>query len=488
MKCDVCGKESESEYNVLYKNNSLKYFICKKCKREKTVLEKYGVDNVFKSNHIKEKIKKTIQKKYGVDNVSQNNTIKEKKINTFKNKYGVSWGLSSDIVKEKSKCTIIEKYGVDNISKLENIKIQKRTTCFINYGVAFISQHNDFKKNINAINLKKLKNKYTNLINIDGDNFIYYCDKCCSNFQINKKAFYTRYKLNVELCTICSPIGSTHISGLEQNLNNFIINNYDSDVISSCRNIIKPYELDIYIPDLKLAFEFNGLFWHNENNIHKNYHLNKTELCEEQGIQLIHIWEDDWLYKQDIVKSMILNKLNKTKNKIFARKCKIKDTIDNELVRKFLNKNHLQGFTGSKIKIGLFYNDELVSLMIFGKRRVENSYELLRFCNKLNTNIIGGASKLFNYFIKKYNPEKITTCADRCNSQGRLYKILGFNFIGKTEPNYYYIIDGIRKHRFNYIKNMLVKQGFDPNKTEHEIMLNRKIYRIYDSGNLKFEI
>ena len=496
MKCDVCGEESESEYNILYKNDSLKYFMCKKCKRKKTILEKYGVDNVFKSNHIKEKSKKTIQKKYGVDNVSQNNTIKEKKINTFKSKYGVSWGLSSDIVKEKSKRTIIEKYGVDNISKLENIKMQKKSTCFVNYGVNFISQHNDFKKNINVGILKKLKNKYTNLINIDGDNFIYYCDKCCSNFQINKKAFYTRYKLNVELCTICSPIGSTHISGLERNLNNFIIGNYDKDVISSCRNIIKPYELDIYIPDLKLAFEFNGLFWHNENNIHKKYHLNKTELCEQQGIQLIHIYEDDWLYKQDIVKSMILNKLNKTENKIFARKNEIKEIFDNNLVKLFLETNHIQGFVGSKIKIGLFYNDELVSLMTYGKRRVamgkkstnENEYELLRFCNKLNTNVVGGASKLFKYFIKFYNPQEITTYADRCNSQGKLYETLGFDFIGKTEPNYYYIISGVRKHRFNYRKNMLVKQGFDPNKTEHEIMLDRKIYRIYDSGNLKFKI
>jgi hypothetical protein len=493
MKCDICGNEYISEFNILYNNNSLNYFICKKCKRKDTVLKKYGVDNVFQSDIIKEKSKKTIQDKYNVDNISQNTDIKEKKINTFLTKYGVNWGLSSDTIKEKSKKTIQDKYNVDNISKLENIKKQKQMTCFNNHGVNFISQHKDFKKNLNNIILKKLQKKY-NLIDIDGDNFIFYCDKCDKNFEINKKAFYTRYSLNINLCTNCYPIGSSHISGLEQKLYEFIKNNYNNEIITSCRNIIKPYELDIYIPELNLAFEFNGLFWHNENNIHKKYHQNKTDMCEEKGIQLIHIYEDDWLYKQNIIKSMILNKLGKTENKVFARKCEIKEITDNKLIKSFLDENHIQGFVGSNVKIGLFYNNDLVSIMTFGNRRITmgkkttnvGEYELLRFCNKINTNVIGGASKIFKYFIMNYKPIEITTYADRSSSQGKLYKTLGFNFINNTEPNYYYIIDGIRKYRFNYRKDKLIKDGFDPNKTEHQIMLERKIYRIYDSGNLKF--
>ena len=200
------------------------------------------------------------------------------------------------------------------------------------------------------------------------------------------------------------------------------------------------------------------------------------------------------MHNQDIVKSMILNKLDKTYNKIYARKCEIKEIKNNKLIKEFLEANHIQGFVGSAIKIGLFYNSELVSLMTFGSRRIvmgkkltnNDEYELLRFCNKLNTNVIGGASKLFKYFINNYKPIEITTYADRSISQGKLYETLGFNFIGKTNPNYYYIIDGIRHHRFNYRKDLLVKQGYNINKTEHEIMIDRKIYRIYDSGNLKF--
>jgi len=116
----------------------------------------------------------------------------------------------------------------------------------------------------------------------------------------------------------------------------------------------------------------------------------------------------------------------------------------------------------------------------------EGEYELLRFCNKLNTNVVGGSSKLFKYFIKNYTFTEITTYADRSHSQGNLYKILGFDFISKTPPNYYYVIDGIRKHRFGFRKDVLVKEGYDKNKTEHEIMIERKINRIYDSGSLKY--
>jgi len=250
-------------------------------------------------------------------------------------------------------------------------------------------------------------------------------------------------------------------------------------------------ELDIYIPDLKLAFEFNGVYWHNEVNKDNNYHLNKTEECEKLGIQLIHIWEDDWLYKQDIVKSLILNKLVKIDNMIYSKDCEIKEIIDNKLLIEFLDTNYIQGYICSKIKIGLFYNNELISLMSFCKSRTiisdENEYDILLHCSKLNTNIIDSELSLFNYFIKIYNPNKINRIVDRSFGHDKVYKDLGFNFINKTEPNYYYVIDGIRQNKFNYTKNKLIKEGYDSNKTEHEIMLDRKIYRIYDSGNLIYK-
>ena len=251
-------------------------------------------------------------------------------------------------------------------------------------------------------------------------------------------------------------------------------------------------ELDIFIPSHNIAIEFDGLYWHSELYKPSNYHLNKTELCEKQGIQLIHIFEDEWLFKKDIVKSRLLNILGLTPNKIYGRKTIIKEVSPKES-KEFLNNNHLQGSTNASIKLGLYYNNELVSVMLFNKPRLGigvtyDGYELSRFCNKLNTSVIGGADKLLKYFIKTYQPKEIISYADRRWSQGNLYEKLGFNFIHNSKPNYFYINQNVREYRFNYRKNILVKQGYDINKTEREIMLDRKIYRIYDCGAKLYKI
>jgi len=293
------------------------------------------------------------------------------------------------------------------------------------------------------------------------------------------------------------PKCNANFSNVEKDFLKFIEKNYFGEVLVNVKNIINPYELDVYLPDLKLAFEFNGLYWHSEKFVHKNYHLDKTLKCElnDKEIHLIHIYEDDWTYKQDIVKSRILNLLGKSK-KIFARKTEIKEVSYKES-REFLEKNHIQGNCISKIRLGLYYENELVSLMTFGKLRKclgqqskEGLYELLRFCNKINTSVVGGANKLFKYFINNYTFSSIISYADRSwtmNNGKTLYDNLGFKLHCITQPNYYYVNKGIRENRFKYRKNVLVEQGFDVNKSEHQIMLERNIYRIYDSGSIKYE-
>jgi hypothetical protein len=264
------------------------------------------------------------------------------------------------------------------------------------------------------------------------------------------------------------------------------------NTIENSRKIISPLELDIFIPSHNIAIEFNGLYWHSELYKPSNYHLNKTELCEKQGIQLIHIFEDEWLFKQDIVKSRLMNILGLTPNKIYGRKTIIKEVSPKES-KEFLNNNHLQGSTNASIKLGLYYNNELVSVMLFNKPRLGigvtyDGYELSRFCNKLNTSVIGGADKLLKYFIKTYQPKQILSYADIRWSQGDLYQKLGFKETHINKPNYWYIINNDRKHRFSFRKHILNKNGFDiKNKTEHEIMLERKIYRIYDCGTITYK-
>jgi len=252
------------------------------------------------------------------------------------------------------------------------------------------------------------------------------------------------------------------------------------------RGLLKNKEIDILIPELKIAIEYNGLYWHSEEYLDLEYHLTKTELCESLGYRLIHIFEDEWLFKQEIVKSRLNNVLGVSK-KIPARKCIIK-YVDNKTKKEFLEKNHIQGSSKSKVDIGLFFGDELVSIMTFGKRPVLNKHEweLIRFCNKLNVSIVGGASKLFKFFIKNHKPNEIVSYADRRWSEGNLYKKLDFSHIHNTKPNYFYVINKKRENRFKYQKHKLVKDGYDENMSEHEIMLSRGIYRVYDSGNMKF--
>lgn len=284
---------------------------------------------------------------------------------------------------------------------------------------------------------------------------------------------------------------TSSISNGEKEINTFLLLN-GIKTITSSMSIIKPNQLDIFIPKHNLAIEYNGLYWHNETRIPNDYHLNKINVCQKQGIRLIHIFEDEWLNKQEIVKSRLLNILGFTQNKIYGRKTEIKD-ISNDDARQFLDNNHLQGFTNSTIRLGLFYNNELVSVMLFNKPRLGigvsyNGYELTRFASRLNTTIIGGADKLLNYFVNNYKPKQIISYADRRWSQGELYKTLGFTETHTNKPNYWYIVGKNRKHRFMFRKERLKKDGFDTiNKTEHQIMLDRKIYRIYDCGTITYK-
>ena len=287
------------------------------------------------------------------------------------------------------------------------------------------------------------------------------------------------------------PKCSHHISSYEIEIKDFIQNNISSEIKTNIRNLISgKKELDIYIPEKNMAIEFNGLIFHSEKcKIDKNYHLNKTRECEKQGIRLIHIFEDEWLYKKDIVKSMLTNILGFTDNKIFARKCMLKNVPPKDAMQ-FLDENHIQGRCKAKYHYGLYYNDELVSLMAFGcvkqqkkySNDYENTYELLRFCNRLNTTIVGGASKLIKHFIKEIKPHEIIAYADKRWSNGNLYEKLGFAYSHDSKPNYFYVFGQRRENRFKYRKSELVKQGFDKNKSEHDIMQERRIYRIYDCG------
>ena len=300
------------------------------------------------------------------------------------------------------------------------------------------------------------------------------------------------YHLNGCGCQKCGMLYSHY----EIELGDFIASIIgEENIIRNDRTVLDGNELDVYIPSKNLAFEFDGLYWHSEiKKPEKRYHLNKTQECEKKGIQLIHVFEDEWVYKNEICKSRIKNLLHASAKNIYARKCAVVE-IDGVKTRKFFTDNHIQGNVHASVVLGLQYDGELVSAMSFGPLRKNmgrnnesGSWEMLRFCNKLNCNVVGGASKLLSHFIKAKQPEKIISYADKRWSVGNLYETLGFNFIHDSEPSYFYVIGNERKNRFGYRKDILIsKYGCQPEDTEHNFCFNQGWYRIYDCGTKLYE-
>jgi hypothetical protein len=269
------------------------------------------------------------------------------------------------------------------------------------------------------------------------------------------------------------------------------------EVIACDKKQLSGIELDLYLPTHNIAIEYNGLYWHSEKQgKHKNYHINKTTKCLEKNIQLIHIFSDEWLSKKDVIKNRLVNLLKQNNEKIYARNCQI-TTITNQEKSDFLNANHLQGNDKSSIYFGLKHNGNIKAIITFGKLRKvlgnktshSDEYELYRYCSN---NVVGGFSKLLKHFIKNYSPNKIITYANRNWSPSDdycFYSKVGFNYIGITKPNYSYTKKyETREHRFNYRKDRLVGRGYDANKTETQIMDELGFDRIWDTGNLKYEL
>ena len=305
--------------------------------------------------------------------------------------------------------------------------------------------------------------------------------------------FTTDYRnliYNESKCVKCVGIVSSQEIEISTYFENLGVN-----VETSNRTILGGKEIDIYFPDFKLGVELDGIIWHSTKyGKDTNYHLSKTLLARENGVELIHIFEDEYNNNKQLVMSFIKNKLGLTDEKIFARKCSVRE-ITNRDSKEFLINNHFKGYVNASVSLGLFHLDELVSVMTFsglrktqGSKSEEGSFELLRLCSKKDTNVIGGASKLLKFFERNYEVKKLITYADLRYSNGDVYGNLGFKKISTSTPNYFYVRHGGKRlNRYKFRKSELIKEGFDPTLSEREIMTNRGYYRIYDCGTLKFE-
>lgn len=476
--CIVCGNET-GFINIskgYHKNCSIRCGnITGTEKTKQNNLKKYGVVSTLQLEEVKQKSFLKKEQLYGDKNY--NNPKKARQTNM--ERYGVENTFDLPGAREKGKKILedrrkeklekkkqeeIEKYGKLGYTKAEKISITKH------------KKLKSFEEENNCISANTLKTIYGQgwyksqivnyLYNEDGYAFV-----LNENIQIIKK-----YVEQHELSTS---------SLKEKEMLDFIKSVYNGEIIENSRKIIPPYEIDIYIPELKIALEFNGVYHHSINvGTSKNYHLIKTDRCVKNGIRLIHIFEYEWDLKKEICKSIISSALGIYNKRIYARQCEIKEVSSKE-AKLFLEENHLQGNTPSSYRLGLYHQNELVQLITIGKSRFKkDEYELLRMCSKLNTQVIGGFSRLM-----KYQPyDEIFSYIDRSKYSGGSYFIIGFNLLYGTPPSYCYFKNGVHLNRVSAQKYKLKKllgDGYDSTISEKENMLRNRYLMIYDCGNYK---
>ena len=435
------------------------------------------------------KFKRSIKEGYGTYCSIKCTNKSEKHINNVKStnikRYGGVAPCSSSDVMKKMSDTNFKNYGVHNFFEKKDI-IQKKI--FEKYGNSIMTKTDHYKK----IMKEKYEKKYEDdKVIKNNKEIIFHCDICGENSIHEYNSFNYRQRNNISLCLKCVP---PYQSMIEEELENFLIEN-GYNFKKHDRVTITPKEIDFFIEDKKIGIELNGLYYHSEKFIpDKNYHKNKWISSERDGIHLFQIWEDEWKFKKEIVQNIIKNRISGTNKKIWGRKCEIK-LIDNNAYKSFIEDHHIQGYAPSKIKLGLFYKNELVQIMSFSGNRKsmggikkEGEYEMIRLCTKSGINVVGGSEKLLSYFEKIFKPLKITSYCDVRYFTGKTYYKMGFELKEITKPNYFYLKPNEikRYQRFNFRKDKLIKMGFSKSKTEYEITKELGYLRLWDCGNKKF--
>ena len=420
---------------------------------------------------------------------------KKKIINNHSNKIG----------KEKAKATCLKRYGHEHPSKNKDVIEKIKHTCVSRFGESSIFKTKEFKRKYKEHFLKKygvehpmqtpeLQEKVSNALKSKFDiKYDVLTEDNYKNSSIKKLA-------NDANCSQSHVIRYLHAndieiqrklrSSFEEDVHAYISSKYKGEILLNTRKY--GVEFDLYLPDISLAFECNGLYWHCERsgNRNKNYHLNKTKVAENNNIRLVHIWDYKWYSKNASYQFLIDNVLNCNKT-IPARKSIIKE-ITNKEANQFLKNYHRQHQCASSIKYGLFYNNDLVSVMTFGKSRFSkgHQYELLRFASKHGITVQGGASKLFKRFKNDYKPDSIVTYSDRMHVNGNMYSILDFKQAHCSPPAMHYVKNyktvinriALQKHK---LCNIL--EYYDSNLTAWENLKKNGYDRFWDCGTIKWE-
>lgn len=456
----------------------------KKRKAEETFILKYGGVGAA-SSHIFEKIKETTLQNHGVETYMNHDEFANKSERTIYEKYGVKhYSQTEESRKRLSESTIENSREIIKKAKSTNRK---------RYGVDSYAKTKEFRTR----HIKKMRERYgtdsfkQSILSPDSLSKLSDPDFMRSEHILNKKSCqHISRELGVHISTVIRYLDKHGIeqkyyfeSDEQKEVTEFV-QSLGFKTITNDRTLINPFELDIYIPEKRLAIEYCGLFWHSELHKDKHYHADKRERCEEKDIRLVTLFQNEWVHNKGIVKDKIAHLLGRDETgSIFARKCRI-ETLDRATKRDFLNSFHIQGDGLSSINFGLYHGVELVA--VIGFKKMGSKYELNRFAS--SRRVVGGFSKLLKHFEREFDYPPIITFADLRWSNGDLYYTTGFTMDKKLPPDYSYISGDRLIHKFNFRHKNMSKflENYDDTLSETENAHRNSFYRIFDCGKLRF--
>lgn len=502
--CKVC--DSETKYRSFKEGYS--HYCSSRCvnldphittKKEESCLRAHGVKNVLAN---RDKMRDSYLRKYGVDNPMKDPEIAQKSRGTYNSRY-----TAEEITKKVSK-TKMELYGDPYFSDREKVK----NTCLERYGressmhiarECFKDMHGadnpsqlPWVQEIKARNSIERYGKLFQQHHLSNDGIEKFNDlvflSTHSAPEISRLTGYSQSHVSKNL------IKHNLLDGFksygERDVFDMLISLglEEGDIITNSRSIIPTLELDFYLPEYDVAIEFNGDWFHSANYGKDHmYHYEKFRRCKDIGIQLFQIQECEWNdpFKGKIWKSMINNALKRAATRVFARKCELRE-VDSKTSKEFLLENHLQGTANGSVRLGLFFEDNLVALGVFGKYRFgsQKSYELVRLAYKMNHSVVGGFSKLLKHFLDRYG-SSLVSFSDNRYSIGKVYESNGF-YKESENIGYYYIKNGTMFNRMKFQKHKLsdILDEYDDTLTESENMMKNGYLKVYDAGQTKWTL
>jgi DNA-directed RNA polymerase subunit RPC12/RpoP len=513
--CEECGnstlfKSFGEGYKRFCSNECAK--IAGKRKQREVLVGKYdGIG--AQSPIIREKMRQTTLKKYGVENVFQSKPLQQRIKESLNEKYnGVGFG--SELIREKIKQTTLRNYGVENPLKSPEIQEKLRQTNLEKYGVEYAWHSKEIQEKMarerngtyyDTVILDKFKDSVIPLFSKEEFKGLSHITDRISKTSGSSLRDPIEYKWKCVTCGTkymevirsgepprCPKCKPTLRGVQEAEMFEWLIEEFpELKLHTNTRKIISPLELDFYFPEKSFAIEFNELYWHSESiGRGRDYHINKTQQCQEKDIHLIHIWDYEWRYQQEIIKSIIRSKLGRYRYKLNARDCRVDFIQDVGQARDFFDTNHIQGYTPARTKLGLFDKDDrLVSAILIGPNRFKrDTYEILRFASLLNTAVRGGFSKLMSVVSLK---GKIRSYADLRLFSGSVNTSSGFELVAVNPPSYHYTRTyDILENRQSYQKKLIKKKFpeiYNDVLTEWEMMQLLGFDRLWDCGTATYE-